>query len=244
MYQLPNPILAKIISHLTYKDYIHLWQVPTVPLRLSGKRFQQYLIHEKYGLSHLFSGSIHLIEKFLRAPDPDFNSFFCQNNSAVTNIFKIKKLRQQSLIAYNKRWPALTRDLAQYFTFGTVTYSLIDANYSEPVHIQLPLDLDRENLARIYISLAENKPDVIYRYLITTNNFDFPCITSANEAKRRMINKIFGDKSLRFKYLAHKVKYNRIGIYIYLFNKYCVDFVLYFLLGIVIFVFFGQLLLG
>ena len=33
MYQLPNPILAKIISHLTYKDYIHLWQVPTVPLR-------------------------------------------------------------------------------------------------------------------------------------------------------------------------------------------------------------------
>ena len=123
------------------------------------------------------------------------------------------------------------------FYFWNGTHSLIDANYSEPVHIQLPLDLDRENLARIYICLAEHKPDVIYCYPITTNNFDFPCITSANEAKRRMLNKIFSDKSLRFKYLTHNVKYNRIGIYIYFFNKYCVDFVLYFLLGLVIVVF-------
>lgn len=223
--RLPITILARIVSYVSYEDYVNIEGIWNLKL---NKNFQKYLKNEKYGLIEI-KLTIEEIEENLRVPEADYRHFKKKIKEYIRDEKKLDDSRIRILNEYKVRWPKLEYAFKRYFKYGIIEDDLIVTNYFLPKNYQLTYD--EINSDRIIRIVANKDIKTIYQYLISTPKFDF---NYWRNSYHKIIDRIMIEPIITIKYLMTPVKYNRFQIYCYILDKYYLDHLLCLILFIII----------
>lgn len=212
MDKIPYVCLVKIISYISYEDYVNLFSVPTFPLRLSSVGFKNLMMYELYGYKdHNFNR--YEIELYLRENNKIYTQWIEKNHN-ILDRKKISKRREITIKYYNKYFNK-NDECCGYFRKGYASEMIKLKNYQLPKYLRLPIPikyyknvLDRINTEAIcdyFIAEGSNFLHQVYDLTYINNTYGFLSLHYGLDRSnwRKYACKLFNDKIQIIRYLKN-----------------------------------------